>query len=50
MVHDFDLLEEKSVLDIFSRMSKEINKHLEHGADASLLLNKQLTLNPEDGK
>lgn len=32
LVYDSDLLEEKQVLDMFTRVAKEINKHLEHGA------------------
>ena len=32
LVHESDLLEEQQVLDIFARVAKEINKHLEHGA------------------
>ena len=50
MIHEHNLIEEKAVLDIFTRMANEINKHLEHGSDAQLLLNKQLTVTDNDGK
>lgn len=40
LVHDQDLLEETSVKNLFERVAKEINKHLESGAEAALLLNK----------
>lgn len=33
LVHDFDLLEEKPVQDLFGRVAAEINKHLEQGAE-----------------
>ena len=44
LVHDSDLLEESRVEDLFVRVAKEINKHLENGAEAALALEKQLTV------
>ena len=48
LVHDQDLLEESSVIELFERVAKEINRHLEHGAEAAEKLQRQLTLENEE--
>jgi len=44
LVHDSDLLEETQVDELFVRVAKEINKHLESGNEVQLALEKQLTV------